>query len=165
MRRWLLSGLFVIGTALLGATVLREPIASAAQAVNANITGPLDGDGNVKVHEQGTANVHVGNANLPVPESVTTAATEIPIAAPGEVKNVSVGSIDASTITITNMGGRGLACVQGPARFGCEMSFPLEERSEIVLPLTQPVNVQAVSILCQDDSPQSCGARFNVLGD
>jgi hypothetical protein len=47
----------------------------------------------------------------------------------------------------------------------CEMSFPLEERSEIVLPLSQPVNVQVVSVSCQDDSPQSCGARFNVLGD
>jgi hypothetical protein len=49
---------------VLGATLFREPIAWAAQAVDANIIGPLDAGGNVKVHEQGTANVNVTNGSL-----------------------------------------------------------------------------------------------------
>lgn len=44
---------------LLGATVLREPVALAAQTVGATILGPLDANGNVAVHEQGTASVRI----------------------------------------------------------------------------------------------------------
>ena len=51
--------LLLVGATVLGATVLREPIAWAAQAVDAQIIGPLDANGNVKVHEQGTASVAV----------------------------------------------------------------------------------------------------------
>jgi hypothetical protein len=49
--------LLVLSATFLSATVLSGPIASAAQSVSATITGPLDGQGNVKVHEQGTADV------------------------------------------------------------------------------------------------------------
>jgi hypothetical protein len=64
MRKWPTIGLLVLGATFLGATVLSGPIAAAAQSVSATITGPLDGQGNVKVHEQGTANVHVaGNVS------------------------------------------------------------------------------------------------------
>lgn len=42
---------------VLGATVLREPVAWAAQTVGATIIGPLDSNGNVAVHEQGTVAV------------------------------------------------------------------------------------------------------------
>jgi hypothetical protein len=57
MRKWTFVALLLVGATILGSTVLREPIANAAQSVDANIIGPLDGNGNVKVHEQGTANV------------------------------------------------------------------------------------------------------------
>jgi hypothetical protein len=40
----------------LGATVFREPIAWAAQSLDATIVGPVVGQ-NVRVHEEGTANV------------------------------------------------------------------------------------------------------------
>jgi len=46
--------MLVVGAAILGATVLREPIAHAAQFVNASIVDPVDAQGSVKVHEQGT---------------------------------------------------------------------------------------------------------------
>jgi hypothetical protein len=65
--------LVVVGATILGGTVLREPIAYAAQNAGATIVGPLDGDGNVKVHEQGTANVNVTNGAVPVHEQGTTA--------------------------------------------------------------------------------------------
>lgn len=67
MKGKLLVGALVVAAAmLLGATVLREPIALAAQSVAAEIIGPLDGNGNVRVHEQGTANVNVTNGSLKV---------------------------------------------------------------------------------------------------
>src|SRR5262245_50466918 len=73
MKRWAFVLLVVVGATILGATVLREPIASAAQNVGATIIGPLDASGNVAVHEQGTANVNVTNATVPVHEQGTTA--------------------------------------------------------------------------------------------
>jgi len=57
MKKWPFVVLLVVGATILGATVLKEPIANAAQVVDANIIGPLDGQGNVKVHEQGTPTV------------------------------------------------------------------------------------------------------------
>src|SRR5262245_49319604 len=59
MKKVSLVALLLVGATILGATVLREPIASAAQAVNVSIIGPLDDQGNVKVHEQGTAAVRL----------------------------------------------------------------------------------------------------------
>jgi hypothetical protein len=58
---WLTIALLLLAATILGSTVLREPIAQAAQLVDAKIIGPLDGDGNVKVHEQGTAAVREQN--------------------------------------------------------------------------------------------------------
>ena len=69
--KWLVVTLIVLGATILGATVLREPIAYAAQALDAKITGPLDGQGNVKVHEAGTAAVDVTNASIPVEQAGT----------------------------------------------------------------------------------------------
>jgi hypothetical protein len=64
MKKWPMVALLVLSATFLSATVLSGPIASAAQSVSATITGPLDGQGNVKVHEQGTANVNVlGNVS------------------------------------------------------------------------------------------------------
>jgi hypothetical protein len=57
MKKWHFVVLLLVGSALLGATVLREPIAWAKQIVEAEIVAPLDANGNVKVHEQGTAQV------------------------------------------------------------------------------------------------------------
>jgi hypothetical protein len=48
--------LLLLGGIVLGATVFRAPVVWAAQQVDANIIGPLD-NGNVRVHEEGTAQV------------------------------------------------------------------------------------------------------------
>jgi hypothetical protein len=61
MKKWSFVALLLVGATILGSTVLREPIARAAQSLDATIVGPLDGQGNVKVHEQGTANVQEQN--------------------------------------------------------------------------------------------------------
>jgi hypothetical protein len=46
---------------LAGGTVFRDQIARAAQSVGADITSPLDGQGNVRVHDPGTVAVNVTN--------------------------------------------------------------------------------------------------------
>ena len=78
MRKALVVALLLVGSAALGATVLREPLAQAASPFTNVIVGNtstnpvpvaeqnLDGNGNVKVHEQGTANVNVTNSSVPV---------------------------------------------------------------------------------------------------
>ncbi len=58
MRRLLIAGTVIALSLALGATVFREQVAWAAQSVDAHITN-LDGSGNIKVHEQGTAKVEV----------------------------------------------------------------------------------------------------------
>lgn len=55
MRRYVIVAAGLLLSLVLGATVFREQAAWAAQAVDARIVGPLDAQGNVKVHEQGTA--------------------------------------------------------------------------------------------------------------
>jgi hypothetical protein len=59
MRRAIIPALLlVLVSVVLGATVFRGQVAQAAQSISATIVGPLDAQGNVKVHEQGTAAVH-----------------------------------------------------------------------------------------------------------
>jgi len=95
MRRGALAGvLLVVCGAALGATVLHEPIASAASPftnviVGNDATNPVpvaeqnrDANGNVRVHEQGTAavheqgtaNVNVTNGSIPVTGTVSVAS-------------------------------------------------------------------------------------------
>lgn len=89
MRKWSFVALLLVGAMVLGASVLREPIASAAQSVSSTIVGPLDGNGNVAVHEQGTANVNVTNSTVPVHEQGTSnvAVTNGPATQPVEVSD------------------------------------------------------------------------------
>jgi hypothetical protein len=71
MKKMHIAALVIVVATILGATVLREPIANAASSVSATIVGPLDAQGNVKTHEQGTANVAVTNAPASHPLEVS----------------------------------------------------------------------------------------------
>jgi hypothetical protein len=64
--KWLVVALLLVAAVILGATVFREPVALAAQALDARVVGPLDSGGNVRVHEGGTAAVEVTNASIAV---------------------------------------------------------------------------------------------------
>lgn len=57
MRKYAIVAAGLLLSLVLGATVFREPIAWAAQVVDARIVGPVDNNGNVAVHEQGVARV------------------------------------------------------------------------------------------------------------
>jgi hypothetical protein len=94
MRRALMPAfLLLIGSTVLGATVFQEPIAKAASTMTSVFvsnakTSPVpvqevntDANGNIKVHEQGTAavsvsgtpNVTIANTTVPVHEQGTAA--------------------------------------------------------------------------------------------
>jgi hypothetical protein len=104
MKKWSFVLVLLVGATILGATVLREPIAHAAATVNATIVGPLD-NGNVKVHEQGTAkvseqnvdangNVKVheqGTADVNVTNSSLSIAPAAPITSGGFSSSLSTG--------------------------------------------------------------------------
>src|SRR5262245_45148731 len=77
LPKWAAVGLMILAAIVLGATVLREPIAYAMQAVDAKIIGPLDGQGDVRVHEQGTAKVDVTNASVPVKQAGEAVTIEL----------------------------------------------------------------------------------------
>src|SRR5215207_5389659 len=96
--------LLVLGSMVLGATVLQERLAWAAPplpsvfvANDAASPGPareqnVDADGNIKVHEQGTADVNVTNTSLTVapPEPIAGGGGRLtaPCLAPAVPTNV-----------------------------------------------------------------------------
>jgi hypothetical protein len=63
-RQVLISAGIIFVSLVLGATVFKEPIAWAKDLLDVNITN-VDADGNVKVHEQGTARVFVQDVPAP----------------------------------------------------------------------------------------------------
>jgi len=101
MKKWTFAALLLVGATILGATVLREPMANAASAVlNTNVVSPLDASGNVAVHEQGTAAVHEqGTAQV----SVTN--TSVPVHEQGTVATRSANSEVAVMDTLDEEGG------------------------------------------------------------
>jgi hypothetical protein len=164
MKKWSFVALLLVGATILGATVLREPIASAAQGVSATIVGPLDAGGNVRVHEQGTVDVNVTNGSLRV--APTTAANRhftFLNAAAGATDADFFQAINASLITITSMkGGIGQVYVGD----GLELLvFRIEPGHDLVLPLTQLFRVSRIQVDCGPTSPPvGCEALVNIVG-
>ena len=105
MKKLSLAALLLVAATVLGATVLREPVADAATAVlQSNIVGPLDGNGNVKVHEQGTASVQGTVSSRPAAPGSTWFASElvhyssdVPLAGPTSTA-INITSLTASTL-------------------------------------------------------------------
>lgn len=103
MRRVLLVLALVGASLVLGATVFKEPVAWAAQAVDARIIGPLDADGNVRVHEQGTADVNVTNGTLSVAQPPVTGGGGLWITRVGPPETIQAKT--ATALTIAFQGG------------------------------------------------------------
>jgi hypothetical protein len=162
MKKWLFVVGLVGGSLLLGGTVLREPIAYAAQSVSATIIGPLDANGNVAVHEQGTANVNVTNTDLGVHGTVSV-STPSPISggareasAEGGVsfklngtQTVSVISVDMTPgvtgFRLYTDGGGIAAAFEGPGEGG---------QAHILLPLPRPISFDSIG--CFGPSSDLC---------
>jgi hypothetical protein len=145
--------LLVLGSTVLGATVLREPLARAAVPIasvlvtnDASRPVPvreqnLDRDGNIKVHQQGTANVNVTNSSLPVapPEPITGGGGSL--TAPCLAPAVPTDVVTATALQIVwtsgvhrvrlKLGDSAVASFAGPALTG--------DASPLALALTRPL--------------------------
>jgi hypothetical protein len=166
------------GAVVVGATVFGGSIAGADNPftnviIGNTTTNPVpvavqntDGAGNLKVHEQGTANVNVTNASLPV-----TMAQPAPISAGGGSTLVPaqsfhvVGVQTASALVIhmtagvarleLDSGGGGVAAsFQGPAGGGTDTTS---------LALSRPITFDAV--LCAGGSPSSDLCTVSWIGN
>ena len=164
MKKGSTIALLLVAATVLGATVLREPIVSAAQGLSATIIGPLDGNGNVRVHEQGTANVNVTNATLTAVPGVATTHHLKYLAANGGASDFELldPAIYASLITITSMEGRGNLYVG----YGSQLlSYRIESGHDLILPLTQPFRVNRLQVDCFPVTPAAgCAALINIVG-
>jgi hypothetical protein len=162
MKRALIPAfLLLLGSTVLGATVLREPLARAAVPIASvfvtnDDSNPvpvreqnLDGNGNLKVHEQGTAAVHEqGTANVNVTNRSLSITPEAPITGGGygfgARTGTSVGVVDsvatALSIHLTeevsyavlSYQGSEVAAFYGPASAG-------GGNPSVFLPLTRPI--------------------------
>jgi hypothetical protein len=113
MRKLLIAAVAVVllSGAVLGGTVFHEPIAQAAtQVLNVFVTNDsthpvptkeqnLDASGNIKVHEQGIANVNVSNASIPVNGTVSVTPGNSYLTASGKL--TANGTITVNTTKYT----------------------------------------------------------------
>jgi hypothetical protein len=165
MKKWSFVALLLLGAAILGATVLREPVAWAAQSINANITGPLDGQGNVKVHEQGTTQV-AGTIGLSTSANsvkidptntadycYTTSSCSLQQEIEASLITVDLQA-NVGSITLTPGAGNPTLYLQGPGETG---------QSHYVLPLTQPIRVRRLDVY-HPTCISECGAFVSVAG-
>jgi hypothetical protein len=155
MKKWLFAVGLVGGSLLLGGTVLREPIAYAAQSLSATIVGPLDANGNVKTHEQGTADVNVTNTDLAVhgavsvstPSPISSGAREASADGGVSFKLSGIGTQTASVISVDMTpgatgfelytdGGGIAAAFEGPGAGG---------QAHILIPLPRPISFDSIA--------------------
>jgi len=149
MKKWLFAIGLVAASLLLGGTVLREPIAYAAQSVGATIVGPLDSNGNVMVHEQGTADVNVTHGTVSVAPSspITSGAREAGVTGGFSIKlngtqTASVINIDMTSgamgVRLYTDGGGIAVAFLGPGDGG---------QAHILVPLPRPISFDSISCL------------------
>jgi hypothetical protein len=181
VKKWSFVALLLVGATILGATVFREPIAWAAQSVDSTIVGPLDNgnvrvheegtantreqntdaNGNIKVHEQGTANVKVTNSNLSIasPAPITdgggfaVADGGQSVVALGTATALSIHMADSVlSVTLRDFLGRVPAQFVGPAAGG---------NDSIVLALSRPISF--VGFDCEGAGANACTVSW--VGD
>jgi hypothetical protein len=185
MRRAIIPALLlVLVSVVLGATVFREQVAHAASNLNVFVTNDsahpvpvreqnLD-SGNIKVHEQGTANVNVTGGKVDLgatPIAGDFFASSI-IGAPGDTffrcSGVS-GSVIASTAVLTAIGGsarfvlkKGADCTVTPPTGGLPvMNIVVAPDSSVAIPLRDRIEVNEAEITC---GAGGCTASFDLNG-
>jgi hypothetical protein len=146
--------LLVLGSVVLGATVFRAPLATAAGGVPSMFVANdnqhalpveeqnLDTNGNLKVHEQGTADVNVTNASLTVapPRPVTGGGRQLQIFCPSVstfseaivASALQIAWVGGGATTVQlSLGGTVVALFVGPGISS--------DTSSLVFPLTRPI--------------------------
>jgi hypothetical protein len=158
MKKALVSALLLVaGSVLLGATVLQEPLAQAAAPIASvfvtnDASSPipareqnLDTNRNIKVHEQGTANVNVTNSSLPTapPAPITGGGGSVTLAACPEDH---FGTITASALRISwSSNIAGVILRRGTSVVATFVGPVAGDESPVDLALTRPVEFDRIS--------------------
>jgi hypothetical protein len=172
MKKWTFVVLLLVGATVLGATVLREPMAWAAQDLAVTIINPVDAQGNVKVHEQGTVNANVQgtvdanvtNSRIAVGPTAAAKTALSPLAASAGnavTRELTSGTVNASLVVVQFDFGEGLVLFEDANNHGV-LQFRVRAGHELVVPLAETVQIKSVSLAC--DSAAPCGVWFNVVG-
>jgi hypothetical protein len=151
MRRAVLAGvLLVLCSLVLGATVFREQVAQAAQAI-LPVKVVNDSSEPVPVSQQGTANVNVTNSSLSValPAPVTGGGQRLTVDA-GQTANVDVITASALVIQFRN-GATEIILRHSPGFASARFPGP----GPLVLALTRPIAFDAVQ--CGGPDGSYCG--------
>jgi hypothetical protein len=159
MKKWSFVALLLIGATLLGATVLREPLASAAQTVSATIVGPLDGQGNVAVHEQGTADVNVTNSSLSVaPAAPISGGGDFPLCKVGPGDTFPFAAETASALSIGMTGGVNFVrfLYQGDTVATFMGPGSGHGSSAVNIALARPITFDRLSMAGESSSDEAC---------
>jgi hypothetical protein len=172
MRKALVLGiaLLVTSVVVLGGTVFRQQVADAANLVNVFVTNDsshpvpvreqnLDANGNIKVHEQGTASVNVTNSSLSVaPSSISGGGGAVTIQAGDSASYSPPAVASALTMTLTAeidsvifyYQNSPVAFIIGPSE--TSQSLPA---SDVYLPLTRPIEFDHISCFA-NGNPGQC---------
>jgi hypothetical protein len=186
MRKPLVLGiaLLVTSVVVLGSTVFRQQVADASSLLNVFVTNDsshpvpvreqnTDANGNIKVHEQSTANINVTNTSaIPVHEQGTANAsiTAFPQATTvhedgaqlsgGSQKVDTFATINASTIVL--MAAESTADFEVAAPTGFVEFFEIvPSGSTVTIPLNETVPVDEIIAGCNSD----CRVDWTLVGN
>ena len=146
--------MLIAGAAILGATVLREPIAHATQFVSASIVDPVDAQGNVKVHEQGTVIVRDPEAAHepwhmflgPADVYTVPAGKRLVIEYVNGIAQLPAGAQPDWTLDITeSSGGQGYHFA-GTSLFNCTNCYVFSQQIRVYAPAGSIVRVGTVPV-------------------
>jgi hypothetical protein len=158
--------MLALASTVLGATVLREPLAWAAAPIASVLvtndeSNPvpvreqnLDPDGHIKVHEQGTADVHVTNGSLRVTPEPQPAAggggSYTASACPGEVNFERTIIASALQIAWFETTGAFVKLRRGTSQVADIFGPLVTGERQVVLSLTRPIAFD--NFLCHGSS-------------
>jgi hypothetical protein len=162
--------LLLFGSTILGATLLREPIANAARLAQSVVisNGPdqavpvreqnLDAHGDISVHEQGIANVNVTNGSLSVAQlppvtgggsSVRMTSGDRTLDSPAVASALSIGLTSGVIRLFLEYQGEFVAVFNGPASGG---------NATIDLALSRPITFDSLN--CQGALGDACSVSW-----
>lgn len=162
MRKYAIVAAGLLVSVVLGATVFRAPIVMAAQLVGATIVGPLDADGNVKVHDQGTVNTKAAAADvadwagLNAVQGVSRSFSDGPMLLSFAVVDLDPGITELS-FRLGDGAGSVVLVLNGP------VAIPAGQQ-HYVLALPQPVLVDRWVAHCGTTNAGECDVFVSALG-
>ena len=159
MRRALIPAfLLLLGSAVLGATVLREPIARAATPFTNVIVGN-DSSHPVPVHEQATADVNVTNSSLPIApaEPVTGGGGGFTFSASWGTSLHEPGTATGLNIHMSS-GVTGVAFYKSDNLVAFFWGPFVGAQGDVAVSLRRPITWDRIE--CQGDSPDTCAVGW-----